>query len=396
MQVLVLTLLLTPATVWAAPGPQRSSDNLDPETVEVVQNAVERVGQRYRPTVLPAQSGIDDEASGSAESLPVVGMTEHSASGITLTTPENWEVAEVGFGTVFNISDPNTGFLGMVEDSGNADEFPGIIALLLFEEQADIIVREIDENGTVLEINRLRTAQDLPLLEILFAANVEGVDMLGSLGLVSSGLNLYVLFGLAPEEQWPSVEDGVALMAETIRLDDELLTLTTAAEGDLRHTVASEEYSLTVPSGWQVGDTDDSDLSVVLVDPDVEHVGALGIQLEAGFLEGTDLEALLGATADEMGPETVDLLMPQIIEALDIGVGDFEIDDALSDIFPAEQGFSARFVGTADLDDLVMPVVFFVNLREDGFAGLIVFGDIDSTLETQNLYTGILDSVTWE
>jgi hypothetical protein len=71
-----------------------------------------------------------------------------------------------------------------------------------------------------------------------------------------------------------------------------------------------------------------------------------------------------------------------------------QIDPELTEVYTRDGGATVRLVGDADMGDgMALPVAIYFDLRADGGAALIVFGDVELALEDEAALRAIAESV---
>ena len=323
----------------------------------------------------------------------LVEMTQHSNEGVTIQAPSNWLVEPGEFGTVFNIEIPNTEFIGLLQPLGEQD-FPGLLAVVLFQSQADAFVMAIDPGAALVGVSSLVTGQQLPMAKIALTADFEGEAGGGAMYLVSAGADTYGLFGFAPPEVWSEIEAGVDLMAQSIFFDPSLITLTKAENGPLEYTDPESGLRLILPENWQLAPTGDIDLPVVIADPEFQFAGMLGMAPGSPKDEGLDLDALLQSPDGDPDPEAVAAIVQTLLELMDIPSDEFMRDEALTQAFVEDGSAVVRFGGLASFEGMLdIPVMFYLALSEDTATALILLGAEEQVLASEPAILEIMNSV---
>ena len=340
-----------------------------------------------------AASDVDLAAGIPAVDYATVETTSHNNKGLHLLAPAGWEVLRGSFGTVFDFAIPDTEFTGFVQSMGD-DDLPGVLAVVLFRSQPKMFVTSVDPEAELLGVDTFMTDQQLPVTKISLTADFEGAPAEGAIYLVSPGTDAFVLIGFAEPGIWPELEPGVDLIAESIFFDSELITLTTAENGPLPYRDSSGVLSWTAPEGWQVAETYDLDFPLVVVDPDFTIAGILGMGPEGPAEEGFDLDALLPAEGEEPDARVTSEAVEAIRTEMDVAPEEFVVDESLSRLFPAEESAVLRFGGQGRFDDdIESPVVIYLKLDAESMFALLLFGDVDDTLEQESAILDLIGSV---
>jgi hypothetical protein len=318
-----------------------------------------------------------------------VEMVQYTNEGVTLQAPVDWEVTPGSFGTIFEISVPDTDFFGILQ-TGATDEFPGVLAVVILRENAELVLQQMAEGAELVNVETLVTDQQLPMTKISFLAELEeGVEGAGALYIVSPGSSGYLFTTFAPVDEWEVLEPGADLVAQSIFFDEELITLTTAESGVLFYADEANTVEIALPEGWQVAEMGDESLPLVVVDPDFQFVGAVGIDPEFNADLGIELEDIVAEDG------TVDRnALDQLLNELDFDAETFTIDESLIEASVEDGVLTLRLVGVAALEeDLQLPVVLYLRIDSTGFAGLVIFGNSEDILAQEETLLEIVDSI---
>ena len=297
-----------------------------------------------------------------------------------------------GFGSIFEISVTNTQAFGVVQ-SGGGQDFPGILALSIFQTQADAIVKQIDANAQLVSVQRLATTQSLPLIKIAFQANFQGIEGTGAFYVVSPGATVYLVIGFASGEEWPALESGFDLVAQSIFFDASLITLTTAETGPLVYKDADETVEVTVPQTWQVTDTGDPTFPLAVVNPDFNIIAAVGGAKDGVGDQNIDVAAITAAVEQGADQATLDQIVQQIVAGMDMGKDQFTIDDKLTTAFVQDNQLYVRLAGLVDLQDIKLNVAIWVTFAGTDMIGLVVFGDTEQAMAQEQTLLEVANSI---
>jgi hypothetical protein len=328
--------------------------------------------------------------------LPTLSLTdlaEYSNQGMTIQAPADWLVdLDAGGDTLFQIEIPGTNLLLTIEVDG-ALEFPSLLGVALFRSQAELLVSEFSAGAQLVESTTLHSTQGLPIAKLAFSEETEGAASAGAFYVVAPNESAYLLLAGGTQEEWDYAAAGVELIAESITFDEELITVTSAGDEPLVYTDGNETLEVEVPAGWYVIDTGDSLFPVVLAEPEVRYIAAVGT--EASF--GGDLEPLAEFVPAEGDFDAAqrDELIAAVVDLMNSAGNEMTVDEEQSDVFPREGAVMVRLVGEAEIDQgLTMPVVIYTDLRSAGAAVVALFGDIDSILAEEVVIFSLVESVT--
>lgn len=344
-----------------------------------------------RPTPVPQEEPAPEaEATPAPEETPASGssgLAEYSSGGITLHAPADWEVSEGGFGSLFDMSAPDSEFVATMQDAGG--DFPGMILIYFFANMPEMLVGEYLEGAELTSIEIRQTAQHVPMAGIHFDATIEGVEGSGAFYAISPGETAYMFFAFAPAEEWDAVAPGVAQVAESITFDEELLTLATAESGGLVFGDNAGILETTVPEGWHVTGTNDETLPLLIADPGYTLALMLGTESDLGPEVGELVDELLSQPDGEPDPAVVDEVFAGLVEKMSEG-GDFTVDETLNAHYAREGAITLRLGGEGDFSGLITPVVLYIDLRSDGGVMQLIFGDPQDVLAQEDELLNIL------
>lgn len=379
------------ATEEALPTPTpQAEDGVEPAATP------EAEAEEAEPTPVAEEETETSEANPEEETPPVdfatVEKVQYNNEGISLQAPVDWDVSIGEFGSLFNILIPDGDFIGTME-SLNAEDFPGVLAVVLFRSLAEQFVQEFDPTAELVSVDALATGQQLPILKIIFDAEFEGEPGRGGVYVVSPGSDAYMLIGYSTTDEWAALEPGVDMMAESIFFDPELITLTAAEAGPLELSDEGETLQIVVPEGWQVTQTPDDTFPLVVVDPEFRLASAVGAVAGAPEEEGIDLQALLDVGDGEADPAVMEALVQTIIAGMELSADEFQIDDTLTQITPHDDAATIRLAGDAQFEEgLSAPIVLYMDIRPDGVVAVVIFGDIALALEQEDAVLGMVQT----
>ncbi len=387
--VFAIVCLVTSLPSAAIAAPLAQQGQLDPDTLVGIQRAASLVEQSMGALTSSAPV-VEDNGS-----PPVDGeLVEHEYLGVTIAAPANWQVENGSGDTVFDIKDETSGMKGMVAFTGDA--FPGLITLPMFEILADMLVQTMGPSAELAAVSRLETHQGLPALRIAYVG-AEDAEVAGDgvIYLIGTGDNAYGVIIGAPSETWPSVEPLVDELAVSLLVEEDLVTLQTATDGDLVFDDPAGAFAVTIPQGWHVTPTRDEELTMLVADPDIRFAAA--VTGRAG-LDGNDeaLQALVAATAGDVDEQTANDLVGGVLEALDIGGDSMVFNPELTNVFSEVGDYMGviRLGGAFEVDDGVeMPLVTYLGVGADSVGLLMIFGAPDEVVAEEEALLKLLGTI---
>jgi len=153
-----------------------------------------------------------------------------------------------------------------------------------------------------------------------------------------------------------------------------------------------------LPPKWQIQELDDPDVSVILVNPEMTFVAAGLWEPVDTITDTTDLalyNALLSAVAGSaQESEVMDLL----IQSMDLGSGedDVQFDEAATALLTATDPPTLRLGATLVSDEMSMPMMAYVQARDEGIVGFMTMGNLDDVLDAEETILAVLGSVVLE
>lgn len=389
------------------------AQGFDPETRATAESLAKEVGYMVVPGLeapvneeeanLEPTPEVTPEATEEPEDEPVVltepdltDLAEYTNQGVTIQVPADWDV-DLGSGDdggIFLVTIPGTEVFLSLEADDSID-FPSMLGVALFRSQAELLLGEFTEEAEILESSTVYTPQGLPMAKLAFAGETEGEEAAGVFYVLAPNESAYILVGGGTPEEWEPMAEGVKLMAESITFDEDLISLQPVGDEPLSYTDGEEMVQVEVPSGWYVMDTGDEVFPVIMAEPEVRYVVAVGSK--AAFGENFDTSAFdeFIPAEGELDPEQYDELIAAVVEALSTSGSEMNLDEEQSEVFSREGAVTARVVGEAELDGgLSMPVIIYADLRPSNSVIAAVFGDIESALAAEDATLALVESVT--
>jgi hypothetical protein len=344
------------------------------------------------PTEEPTEEPVD-EASGLPE-LVLTDVVEYTSQGVTFQAPADWTVAtDMGADMPFFVEVPGTElFVSMEADAGL--DFPSWLGVALFRSQAHLLIGEMGEGAQLDESATIFTEQNLPMAKLAFSGSDFGEEVGGALYVIAPNENAYIMVAGGPLDEWEYAKDGVDLIARSIVFDEDLITAVFVEGEPLEFPNADGTVQVTVPAGWYVMDTGDPQFPIMVAEPEVRYVVAVGGE---EVFSGEFDDALLDRIPEtgELDPAEYDALFADIVTLIEDSGSPIIVDEELSSVSSREGAATVRLVGQADLDDgLVIPVIFYIDLRVSSVGVVVVFGDSESAMSVESDLQQMLESVT--
>jgi hypothetical protein len=402
--ILTSLIALTPFAAMAPRGVMAQVAPLDEATRATVVAMTQRVGAMISPGIVAPEGQVKIPITPTPEvieepiELPPLNLTdlvEYSSQGITFQAPADWIVeTDSGEDVPFTIEVPGTDLVLSMEADAELD-FPSWLGVALFRSQAALLITELGDNAQLEESTTLYTPQSLPIAKLAFSGVDDEEAAAGALYVMAPNENAYLVIAGGPEEDWAYAQPGVDLIVKSITFDEDLFTVVMAGDEPLLFTDEDETVEVSVPAGWYAIGTGDPQFPVILGEPEVRYVTAIGTA--ASFGEGFDadmLEEFIPADG-ELSEEDSASLIDSIVEMIGNSGSPINLDEDLSQVATREGAVTVRLVGDAELGDgLGMPVVLYIDLRTDGVGVVVVFGDTESALAVEDVIQTLLESVT--
>ncbi len=385
--ILILAVAGSSSALLAAPV-----SKMAPGDRERATQAVAQVG-----AVLAEQSGGTRAAAGSADKgtpPPATGkLVNHSAQGVSLSVPDTWEVT-ASDEDIFSLAVPGEFVFGFLSQE-SVDEFPGLFAIIFFEQQSDFLAASMGEDVALEEVFRFETDQGLPGLIIRFGGDMGGLDMTGSIYIVAAGDATYMLMVLSDNDYWAEIQADADAIATSLTADNPAVMVSGGAKG-AKFTTTDGLTTLALPPNWQVQELDDEDVSLMLVNPEMTFVAAGLWEPVDAITDTADLalyNALISAVAGSAEESEV---MDLLIQSMDLGGGDGDdvrFDDAVTALLTATDPPTLRLGATLVSDEMNMPMMAYVQARDEGIVGFMTMGNLDDVLDAEETILAILRSV---
>lgn len=408
-----LLVALSPLSMMAQTV-MAQANTLDPATRATVIGVAQRVGRSVpsSPITAPVGDGSmvdesiaelvvpDDEETSEAEvdtsalsALDLTDLVEYSAQGLTFLVPADWIVeVDAGEDVPFTIEVPGTDIAVTIEADASLD-FPSWLGVSLFRSQAPLLVG--DSSGSMVgDASTLYTSQSLPVAKLPLTVNEAGSTFVGAMYVMAPNENAYTMVGGGIPEEWAYAEPGIDLIVESLAFDESMITAVLAGDEPLVFVDDQETLSVTAPAGWYVMSSNDETFPVIVAEPEVRYVAAVGTS--ADFSRGLDqaeIQALLDQ-GDALDVDQAQALIDTIVELMADSGSPMLLDSEGSDVFTREGALAIRLVGGADIGGgMVLPVIFYIDLRADDLAALAIFGDTESALADEATIFTLLESI---
>jgi hypothetical protein len=390
-------------------GPQAAlAQGMDPAVMGAVAAGVQATagiattgGASVPQSVRPAEIALPTPAPEatpvpSDEPLAPVDLNEVDAyeqDDISLLIPSAWLVEEgVGREDVLSVSIPGSEAAVMIM---RTSDFPGAMGLVLFAQMSELFVTEYMGDAELTGSEAFYSDAGLPVARVDFDADLDGIPAKGVLYLLTPGIEVYMVIGVAPEDQWEAVAPGIELMATSMTFAPETITLQTAGPGGLDFSDATGVLSVIVPEGWLVTDTDDETIPVVITEPDLKWAAMLGTQESFDADIDIDVDEVL----EQLTSGDPEVAEQDAIDAILEGMGDagFDLDRERSQITTRDGAFTVRLVGQTEFaPDQAIQMLLYMDMRADGGVVLLVMGDVADALSQTALFEEMLESVVLE
>lgn len=313
----------------------------------------------------------------------------YSSAGVTFQAPADWDVDVVFSDELYVEFTPFQGDLYAVLIGGGAD-FPGVLGVVLVRALAEPLVGSFMDDTELLGVEVLSTDQGVPVVAVEFAGDLDGQPGTGVMLVYAPGNDAVLLLAFGPDADWDEFGDALYDVAASVTFDDEMLTIFTASE-DTYFADLDETIETIVFPGWHAVANDDPQMPLMVVEPDLTYVVALGKAENFGgeLADGGDMLLLLlqAGVDDELGQE----IIAGVMESMGGSGGDIKIDASRSAFYATDEGGIIRVVATADLDEETdIPIGVYLDLRPDGSLIMIVIGNLDQALEEEALLLEIL------
>lgn len=402
--ILTALMALAPLAVMTPRGVMAQVAPFDEVTRATVVAMAQRVGAMIGPGMVAPEGQVKIPATPTPEvveepvELPPLNLTdlvEYSSQGITFQAPADWIVeTDSGEDVPFTIEVPGTDLVLSLEADAELD-FPSWLGVALFRSQAELLVTELGEDAQIEESVTLYTPQNLPIAKLAFSGINDEEVASGALYVMAPNENAYLLIAGGPEVDWAYAQPGVDLIVQSITFDEDLLTVVMAGDEPMLFTDEDATVEVSVPAGWYAIGTGDPQFPVILGEPEVRYVVAIGTEGSFGEEFDPDILEEFIPTEGELSPEDSALLIDSIVEMVASSGSPIDLDEDLSQVVTREGAVTVRLVGDADLGDgLGMPVILYIDLRTSGVGVAAVFGDTESALVVEDVIQTLLGSVT--
>jgi hypothetical protein len=382
------------------------------ETREIVVDIVQRVGgtvgggdlaeasseEDVEAMPVPQSEEAAEEPGSEVTELPELNLSdlaEYTSQGVSILVPADWVVdTELDSNTPFFIEVPGTNMIISLSSDSELT-FPSWLGVTLFRSQADLLVSEIGEEAQLEESTTLYTEQNLPVAKLAFTG-MEGDEPLGgAIYALAPNEDAYLLIGGGSAAEWEYAKAGIDLIVQSILFDDDLVDVEWADGEPLVFTDDDETLQVTVPTNWYAMSTGDPQFPIILAEPEVRYIAAVGGS--SVFGDDIDMSVLDEYLSNEgvVNPEDYAGLIDTIGEMVSESGDSIALDTELSEVLPREGAALVRLVGSAELEDgVAMPVILYVDLRDSGVGIVTIFGDTESAVEFEDDIQSLVQSVT--
>lgn len=333
----------------------------------------------------PQIEGSQSEPNKGADNLPALNLSDlakYSNQGVTIKAPADWTVkTDTDDGTPFQIDVPGTDLIISLTSDSSLD-FPSWLGLALFRSQPDFLVKEFSKGAQVDESSTFYTDQGLPVVKLSFSSTEDGTPVGGALYTLAPNTSAYVLTVAGSADNWQYAAPGFDLLAKSITFDPDLITSVKIGDKPEEFSDEDKTVQVTVPAGWYASSTGDKQFPIILAEPEVRYVVAIGTDKSLGG----DFDPKIIKQFEDKDGNIDPAKYPDVLHALADSMGNsgsaMKLDEEASQIIPRDGATLIKLAGDADLgNDMSIPVIIYVDIRGDEAAAAAVFGDIDSAKE---------------
>jgi hypothetical protein len=327
--------------------------------------------------------------------LNLTDLAEYSNQGVTFTAPADWIVdTNTNDGVPFEITIPGTDLQATMELDANLD-FPSWLGLALFRTQGEILVENLGVGANLDEAATLYTTQNLPVAKMAFSGIRDDIYEAGALYVGAPNETAYLVIIVGTEEEVSYAMPGIDLIVESLTFEENDVTVTLAEDGPLVYSDEDETMEVTVPAGWYVMGTGDTQFPIIIGEPEVLYVVAAGTENVFGDeFDPAILEEFIPEDG-ELDAEMEQALFETVLEMVDNSGTPINLDEELSALTARQGAITVRLVGEANLgNEFSLPVALYVDLRPTDVGVMGVFGELETALELEDELTRIMESIT--
>jgi hypothetical protein len=327
--------------------------------------------------------------------LNLTDLAEYSNQGVTFTAPADWIVdTNTNDGVPFEITIPGTDLQATMELDANLD-FPSWLGLALFRTQGEILVENLGVGANLDEAATLYTTQNLPVAKMAFSGIRDDIYEAGALYVGAPNETAYLVIIVGTEEEVSYAMPGIDLIVESLTFEENDVTGTLAEDGPLVYSDEDETMEVTVPAGWYVMGTGDTQFPIIIGEPEVLYVVAAGTENVFGDeFDPAILEEFIPEDG-ELDAEMEQALFETVLEMVDNSGTPINLDEELSALTARQGAITVRLVGEANLgNEFSLPVALYVDLRPTDVGVMGVFGELETALELEDELTRIMESIT--
>jgi len=351
-----------------APNPQQEGTSSEPDQTPGAPNPQVEEPQRE-----------PNKGTANLPELNLTDLAQYKNQGVTIKAPADWTVnTDTEDGTPFEIQVPETSLIiSLTSDSDLS--FPSWLGLAIFRSQPQVLIKEFSPDAQVEDSSTLYTDQGLPLVKLAFSGTQDNQPVGGALYTLAPNKSAYILTVVGPSDQWLYAAPGLDLIAKSITFDSGLITAVKIGDKPEDYTDDDKTMQVTVPAGWYVMSTGDDQFPVIMAEPGVSYVAAVGTDKALGKnFDPTILKQFTGPNG-ELDPSKYADLIHAIADSIGNSGGPFKLDEEQSHVIPRDGALLLKLVGDADIgNDMSMPVIIYVDMRDGGVAAGAIFGDIES------------------
>jgi hypothetical protein len=139
---------------------------------------------------------------------------------------------------------------------------------------------------------------------------------------------------------------------------------------------------VTVPAGWYASSTGDKQFPIIVAEPEVRYVVAIGTDNSLGGDFDPKIIKQFEGKDGKIDPSKYPDVLRALADSMNNSGGEMKLDEEASQVIPREDAILIKLAGDADLgNDMSIPVIIYVDMRDNEAAAAAVFGDIESAKE---------------
>jgi hypothetical protein len=314
--------------------------------------------------------------------LNLTDLAEYTNQGVTIKAPADWTVdTDTEDGTPFQIQVPGTDLIISFTSDSNLG-FPSWLGLALFRSQPDVLVKEFSQDAQVEDASTLYTDQGLPVVKLAFSGTEDNTPVSGALYTLAPSPTAYVLTAAGSADNWQYAAPGLDLIAKSVTFDPDLVTAVKTGDSPEDFSDDDKSVQVTVPAGWYASSTGDKQFPIIVAEPEVRYVVAIGTDNSLGGDFDPKIIKQFEGKDGKIDPSKYPDVLRALADSMNNSGGEMKLDEEASQVIPREGAILIKLAGDADLgNDMSIPVIIYVDMRDNEAAAAAVFGDIESAKE---------------